>query len=78
MINFKIFDINFAVSVGFTGIICLMLYVDKVGLMFPTTLAVFLPTPASAVSSSKSEGTCPSCSSSNLLVQAIIFFALFL
>lgn len=42
MINFKIFDINFAVSVGFTGIICLMLYVDKVGLMFPTTLAVFL------------------------------------
>lgn len=42
MINFKIFDINFAVSVGFTGIICLMLYVDKVGLMFPITLAVFL------------------------------------
>ena len=42
MISIKIFGINFAVSVGFVGLICLMLYVDRVGLMLPTMLAVTL------------------------------------
>ena len=42
MIRFKIFGINFAVSVGFVGLICLMLYVDRVGLMLPTMLAITL------------------------------------
>ncbi len=40
MIKFKIFGIDLAVSVGFVGVICLMLYVDRVGLMLPTMLAV--------------------------------------
>lgn len=40
MIEFNIFGIKFAVSVGFVGVICLMLYVDRVGLMLPTMLAV--------------------------------------
>lgn len=42
MISFKIFGINLAVSVGFVGLICLMLYVDRVGLMLPTILSVTL------------------------------------
>lgn len=40
MIKFKIFGMDLAVSVGFVGVICLMLYVDRVGLMLPTILAV--------------------------------------
>ena len=40
MIKFSIFGINFFVSVGFFGIVTLMLYIDKTGLMFPTALAV--------------------------------------
>lgn len=42
MINFNIFGIKFLVSIGFMGVICLMLYIDRVGLMLPTILAVFL------------------------------------
>ena len=42
MISIKIFGINFGVSVGFVGVLCLMLYVDRVGLMLPTMLAVTL------------------------------------
>ena len=42
MINIKIFGINFAVSIGFVGFLCLMLYVDRAGMMLPTILAVTL------------------------------------
>lgn len=38
--KFKIFGIDFIVSVGFAGILCLMLYIDKTGQMLPTVLAV--------------------------------------
>ena len=42
MINLTVLGINFGVSVGFVGILSLMLYVDRVGLMLPTMLAVIL------------------------------------
>ncbi len=42
MINFIIFGINFSVSVGFMGIVCLMLYIDRLGLMLPTMVAIIL------------------------------------
>lgn len=40
MINFKIFGIDFGVSVGFMAVITFMLYVDRTGLMLPTLEAV--------------------------------------
>jgi len=42
MTDFKIFGIEFKVSVGFVGILCLMLYIDKVGLMLPTIIAIIV------------------------------------
>ena len=42
MICFNIFGINFSISVGFFGILTLMLYIDKTGLMLPTMLAIVL------------------------------------
>ncbi|MBQ9919429.1 MAG: hypothetical protein IJO49_01240 [Clostridia bacterium] len=42
MINFAVFGINFGISVGFMGVVCLMLYVDRFGLMLPTIMAIIL------------------------------------
>ncbi len=42
MISLTVLGINFGVSVGFVGILSLMLYVDRVGLMLPAMLAVIL------------------------------------
>ena len=42
MIKFTIFGINLSVSVAFFGIYTLMIYIDKTGLMLPTTLATIL------------------------------------
>lgn len=42
MIDFTIFGIKFKVSVGFLGLICLMLYIDKSGLILPVIFAVIL------------------------------------
>ena len=42
MINFNIFGINFGISVGFMGVVCLMLYIDRLGLMLPTMVAIIL------------------------------------
>lgn len=39
MIDFKFLGVNFSLSVGFLGLITLMLYIDKSGLMLPTLLA---------------------------------------
>ena len=38
--KFKVFGIDFIVSVGFVGIVSLMLYIDKTGQMLPTVLAI--------------------------------------
>lgn len=40
MIDFTIFGIKFRVSIGFVGIICLMLYIDMSGFILPVILAV--------------------------------------
>lgn len=40
MIKIKIFGINFAVSVGFIGVLCLMLYIDRAALMLPTLTSI--------------------------------------
>ena len=42
MISIKIFGLNFSLSVGFMGIVSLMLYIDRFGLMFPTMVAIIL------------------------------------
>ena len=42
MIKFTIFGLNFSLSVGFMGIVSLMLYIDRFGLMFPTIVAIIL------------------------------------
>ncbi len=42
MIHFNFLGIKFGVTVGFFGIICLMLYIDKSGLMLPTLLATII------------------------------------
>ena len=42
MINFTIFGLKFSLSVGFMGIVSLMLYIDRFGLMFPTMVAIIL------------------------------------
>jgi len=42
MINFNIFGIKISVSVGFFGIVTLMLYIDKTGLMLPTAVTVIV------------------------------------
>ena len=42
MIDFIIFGIKFRVSLGFLGLICLMLYIDKSGLILPVIFAVIL------------------------------------
>ena len=42
MIKFTIFGINLGVSVGFVGVVCLMLYIDRLGLMLPTMVAIIL------------------------------------
>ncbi len=39
MITFSLFNIKFTVSVGFTGLICLMLYIDRSGLILPSITA---------------------------------------
>ena len=39
MLDFRLFGIRFSVSVGFFGLLCLMLYIDKTGLMLPTLLS---------------------------------------
>ncbi|MBQ5765036.1 MAG: site-2 protease family protein [Clostridia bacterium] len=39
MLDFRLFGIRFSVSVGFLGLLCLMLYIDKSGLMLPTLLS---------------------------------------
>ena len=40
MISFVIFSIKFFVSIGFFGIVTLMLFIDKTGLMLPTVIAI--------------------------------------
>lgn len=42
MIKFNIFGINFLLSIGFFGVVTLMLYIDKTGLMLPTITAIVL------------------------------------
>lgn len=42
MIKFTIFGIKFVVSVGFIGVLTLMLYIDRAGLMLPTITAITL------------------------------------
>lgn len=39
MINFKFLKTKFSISVGFVGLICLMLYIDRSGLILPSFLA---------------------------------------
>lgn len=42
MIRLKIFGIDFGISVGFAGMLCLMLYIDRAGLMLPTLEATLV------------------------------------
>lgn len=42
MIYFNFLGVKFGVTVGFFGIICLMLYIDKSGLMLPTLLSTII------------------------------------
>lgn len=42
MIDFTVFGIKIRVSIGFAGLICLMLYIDKSGLILPVIFAVIL------------------------------------
>lgn len=42
MLDFRLFGIRFSVSVGFLGLLCLMLYIDKTGLMLPTLLSTLV------------------------------------
>lgn len=39
MINFNFLNTKFSVSVGFVGLICLMLYIDRSGLILPSFIA---------------------------------------
>lgn len=42
MITFYFLKIQFGVSVGFAGLICLMLYIDRSGLLIPSILATLI------------------------------------